>query len=179
MSKRRTLLIIIAVAVFVLGVLAFTFRYQLATLLAGVTNNVTGSTNKLGEVKLESSLTTARSQVASGDTAGAQKSLDKAIEQTSSAEEKAQLYSQKSSISASTGNIKDAIASAEAAAQNEPSVDSYDTLGYLQEKNGDKAAAIAAYQKVVEQFDKNPPAEEGQVNKDYYLMKIKQLEAQS
>jgi tetratricopeptide (TPR) repeat protein len=175
-SKLKVLIIIVAVLLVGGTSAALIFRSQLVSVLITYTQTTPGKT--LGTQKVQVSIDDAQAKVASGDAKGALNDLDKAIEQTSSDSEKAQLYKEKAAINAGTGDKTAATSDAQKAATADPSVESYDYLGYLYETQGNKDQAITAYQQAIDEYKKNPPKEDGQVSEQYYQTKINQLKAQ-
>lgn len=174
MNKKRIILIIVIAIVIVAAVVGvLVYRSQVGSLLGNLTT--TGSTAELGTEKLNSSLQQARAAVIAGDTKTAQAQLDKAIGQTSSKDEKADLYREKANISLADGDSAAAIDAAQAATENNATIENYDLLGWTYESSGDKAKAIEAYQNAIDEYKANPPAEEGQVTAAYYELKIKEL----
>jgi len=165
--------IILSVIAVVIG---YIYRAQLMSTITGsssVEPDTGVSRERLGVEKIETSIARAQAQADAGDTAAAVDSIDATIKQTASEDEKAVLYLQKSTIIASTGDTPAAIEAAAAAAESQPSVEHYDYLAQLYEKNGDTENARKAYEGALREFDKLATAEqEGQVTRFYYVDKI-------
>ena len=118
----------------------------------------------------------ARQQTSQGDIDGANKTLDEALKDSSSDEEKVNYYAIKATSNSST-NLPVAIEAAKQAAELDKSSERYAYVAELAERQSDTATAIEYYKKALEAAQADP-SETGEIRgPDYFHNKLNTLRA--
>jgi tetratricopeptide (TPR) repeat protein len=163
MSKKRQLIIFAIVIVVLIGVSAgaavWWSNYQVSKTnqSSGGSNNTGSTGGSLQPTPAEKTADDADQLAYEGDVQGGVKKLDEAIQNTHDNEELFTFYSRKATLLLNNNELSGALDAAKKAYDLIPGSESGALVGQIAKQMGDKATAIAYYQKAIEHIDPTDP----------------------